>query len=191
MKKIFLITILILTLSVFNSCGIYEYSDARKVPPQVDERVKKNIEEGRGINISQVFGGSGSNTFQFATSNSLWRASLEILDFLPLANVDYAGGVIITDWYSENTTANDSIKITIRFFSNEIRADGLDVIIHKKKCQIDKTCLVKKVSSNLEEEIKLAILKKATILETEAKTKRVKEYRKKEPKKLMDSQKTN
>ena len=191
MKKIFLITIFVFTFSVFNSCGIYKPVDARKIPPQVDERVKKNIEEGKGINVSQVFGGSGNNTFQFATSNSLWRASLEILDFLPLANVDYAGGVIITDWYSENTTANDSIKITIRFFSNEIRSDGLDIIIHKKTCQIDKTCIVKKISSSLEEEIKLAILRKATILETENKKKRVKKYRKKNPPKLMDSQKTN
>ncbi len=31
----------------------------------------------------------------------LWRASLEILDFIPLTTVDYSGGIIITDWYND------------------------------------------------------------------------------------------
>jgi hypothetical protein len=68
-----------------------------------------------------------------ATSNPMWRASLEILDFLPLTTVDYSGGIIITDWYSDNGN-NDSIKITVRFLSNEIRSDNLKIIVHKKNC---------------------------------------------------------
>ena len=191
MKKTFLITIFVFIFSGFNSCGIYKPADARKIPPQVDERVRKNIEEGKGISFGTSLFGGGENTFQFATSNPLWRASLEILDFLPLANVDYAGGIIITDWYSENTTAEDSIKITIKFLSNEIRADGLDILIYKKNCPINSSCLVKKISSSLEDEIKLAILKKATIFQKELTEKKVKLYRKKNPPKLMDSQKTD
>ena len=191
MKKKFLILILILTLLALNSCGIYKPVSAREIPPEADKRVAKNIEEGKGISLGKGIFGGGTNTFQFATSNALWRASLEILDFLPLANVDYAGGIIITDWYSESTTAEDSIKITIKFLSNEIRADGLDILIYKKSCPINSSCLVKKISSSLEDEIKLAILKKATILQEEITKKRVKEYRKKNPPKLMDSQKTD
>ena len=61
----------------------------------------------------------------------MWRASLEILDFLPLTTVDYSGGMIITDWYSENSS-NESIKITVRFLANEVRADSLKIIVHKK-----------------------------------------------------------
>ena len=191
MKKRFLILVLLLTFLALNSCGIYKPVSARDIPPEVDKRVRKNIEEGRGIKLGTSLFGDGANTFQFATSNALWRASLEILDFLPLANVDYAGGIIITDWYAENTTAEDSIKITIKFFSNEIRADGLNVIIHKKNCPTNSSCLVKKISSSLEDEIKLAILRKATIFQAQDKDKKTKEFRKKRTPKLMDSQKTN
>ena len=105
----------------------------------------------------------------------MWRATLEILDFLPLSNVDYSGGIITTDWYNEGTAADESIKITIRFLSNEIRADGLKVIVHKRKCNTKQKCTVKKISSALEYELQVAILKKAAIFE--------KEYRRKTKKK--------
>jgi len=105
----------------------------------------------------------------------MWRASLEILDFLPLSNVDYSGGIITTDWYNEGTASDESIKITIRFLSNEIRADGIKVIVHKKKCNIKQNCIVKKISSALQYELQVAILKKASIFE--------KEYRRKTKKK--------
>ena len=87
--------------------------------------------------------------------------------FLPLANVDYSGGIITTDWYNEGAASNESIKITIRFLTNEVRADGLKVIIHKKKCNIQQECTVKKVTSALQSELQVAILKKAVIFEKE------------------------
>ena len=147
-----------------NSCGIYKPVDARKVPASADERVRKNLEEGKGFTL--MGGGSDKNTtYQFASSNPMWRASLDILGFLPLANVDYSGGIITTDWYNDNTGDGESIKITIRFLTNEIRADGLKIIVHKKKCNIQQTCSIKKVSSILESELQVAILKKAAIYE--------------------------
>ena len=153
-------------LSLINSCGIYQPSDARKVSPNAQERVKKNLEEGRGFTL---MGGNnaGATTYQFASSNPMWRATLEILDFLPLANVDYSGGIITTDWYNEGTSSNESIKITVRFLTNEIRSDGLRIIVHKKRCTIQKTCTVKKVSSAIEHELQVAILKKAVLFEEE------------------------
>ena len=99
--------------------------------PNVDERVKQSIQEGRGFRLGKGIGKGGTN-FEFASSNELWRASLEVLDFLPLANVDYSGGIIITEWYTEGTSNDEAIKITVRFLSNEVRADGLSVIIHKR-----------------------------------------------------------
>ena len=97
----------------------------------------------------------------------MWRATLEILDFLPLANVDYSGGIITTDWYNEGTASDESIKITVRFLTNEIRSDGIRVIVHKKRCDINQNCVVKKISSTLEQELQVAILKKAVIFEKE------------------------
>ena len=136
--------------------------DAYNNPINDAEKRKKNLEEGRGFRLSTAMKKSGS--FDFASSNPMWRASLNVLDFIPLVNADYGGGIIITDWFSENTQ-DDSIKITIMFSSNEIRADGLDVIIHQKKCLKD-VCKTSLMESSLNNEIKLAILKKAAILKT-------------------------
>ena len=156
----------IIILSFLGSCGIWDPADARKVPANVNERVKKNLEEGKGFSFNKALSGSGTS-YQFASSNPMWRATLEILDFLPLANVDYSGGIITTDWYNEGTSSDESIKITVRFLTNEIRSDGLRIIVHKKRCTIQKTCTVKKVSSAIEQELQVAILKKAVLFEKE------------------------
>jgi len=95
----------------------------------------------------------------------MWRATLEILDFLPLSNIDYAGGIIITDWYNEGTSSDESIKITIRFLTTEVRADGIKIVVHKKKCSKQQNCTVQKVDSALEAELQVAILRKAAIYE--------------------------
>ena len=174
-KRLFLVLVVIALNTSLNSCGIYKPVDARKVSPNVDDRVRKNIEEGRGINIGGIVGGgAGSTTYQFASSNPMWRATLEILDFLPLSNVDYSGGIITTDWYNEGTSTNESIKITVRFLTNEIRADGIKIIVHKKKCSVQQTCTVKKITSTLERELQLAILKKAVVFDKGDKGKRKK-----------------
>ena len=178
LRKIFIILTGIALLGFLNSCGIWDPADARKVSPNADERVKRNLEEGRGITLGGALGSGGKTSYQFASSNPMWRATLEILDFLPLANVDYSGGIITTDWYTEGTASDESIKITIRFLSNEVRADGIKVIVHKKKCNNKQKCIVKKISSALEYELQVAILKKAAILE--------KEYRRKTRKKRPD-----
>ena len=166
------LTIIILGsfLIILNSCGgvgkIWDPADARKVSPNVDERVKKNLEEGKGWSLAkQMDEGAQGGSYQFASSNPMWRATLDILDFLPLANVDYSGGIITTDWYNEGTSADESIKITVRFLSNEIRADGLKIVVHKKRCNTQQKCAVKKISSTLEDELRLAILKKAVVFE--------------------------
>ena len=178
-KGIYGILIAIIAFSFFTSCGIYQPSDARKISPNADERVRKNLEEGRGITLGDAFGKGKGTSYQFASSNPMWRATLEILDFLPLSNVDYSGGIVTTDWYNDGTSADESIKITVRFLTNEIRADGLKIIVHKKKCGIQQKCTVKKVSSALEYELQVAILKKAAIFEKEY----LKKNRKKRPKK--------
>ena len=177
-KKIYLVILTFIAFGFISSCGIWDPADARKVSPNADERVRKNLEEGKGITIMGGLKG-GKTSYQFASSNPMWRATLEILDFLPLANVDYSGGIVTTDWYNDGTSTDESIKITVRFLTNEIRSDGLKIIVHKKKCSVTQKCIVKKISSALEYELQLAILKKATIFEKEY----IKKNRKKRPKK--------
>ena len=113
-KYILFFLIGIVFLGFLSSCGgIWNPADARKIPANVDERVQKNLEEGKGFSANKLFTGSGGTNYQFASSNPMWRATLEILDFLPLANVDYSGGIITTDWYNEGTASDESYKITV------------------------------------------------------------------------------
>ena len=166
-KKLILALSLIVVFSFILSCGIYKPVDARKVSPNSKERVKKNLEEGKGMSIGKMMKGSGGTNFQFASSNPMWRATLEILDFLPLSNVDYSGGIVTTDWYNEGTSLDESIKITVRFLTNEIRSDGIRIIVHKKRCNVEQNCRISKISSAIEQELQVAILKKAVIYERE------------------------
>ena len=159
MKKI----LLFLTIVLFvTSCGIYRPTDARKVPVNANERVKKNIEEGKGLRLATL--GEKNGNFQFASSNPLWRSSLDVIDFAPLLTANYSGGIIITDWVStENENENESYKITIKFLSNEIRADGLDIIIHQKLCKTVLSCKIEKLETSVSNDLKLKILKRATL----------------------------
>ena len=183
MKKLTLL--LMITAFILTNCGFYKRSDVKDNPVNVKERVQKNIEEGRGIRFGKGnFGSSG--TFDFASSNELWRASIDILDFVPFTNASYSGGIIITDWFSGPSKVENEkrmLKITVRFLTNEIRADALGVNIYEKICKLNTVndCNVNKISSSIENEIKLAILKKAALLEKNKFKKSAKEYRKKKP----------
>ncbi len=170
--KIFLILLLSLTLN--SSCGIYKPVDARKTPEKGIDKARKNIEEGKGVSIRGMMGGGKTNTFQFSTSNPMWRSSIEILDFLPLTTVDYSGGLIISDWYTDSSNSNDSLKITVRFLSNEISATSLKIIVHQRTCNNLNQCLTQKIDSKIEDELRSSILKKAAMLEKEDKNKKKK-----------------
>jgi len=168
-KHLTFITLITLFLILLSSCGIYKKTDARKVSPNPDERVKQNIEEGRGFRLLGKKKNAGE--FDFATSNELWRATLETLDFIPLTTADYGGGIIITDWYNNTSETKESLKISVRFLTNEIRSDALLVKIFKKNCPTIQNCKVLPVNNDLNAEIKLAILKKATLFKNNMPTK--------------------
>jgi len=179
-KKYFIY--LILLLLTFSGCSnkIFKRADVKDTPINVNDRVKKNIEEGRGIRFGK--GSSSGGTFDFASSNELWRASMDVLDFVPFSNASYSGGVLITEWFDGNSNDKNEkrdLKITVRFLTNEIRADALDINIHERKCQSNGTgCSVNKINSELEPKIKVAILKRAAKLEKNKFSKNKKEYRK-------------
>ena len=173
-----------LIIFALNSCakeGFFKGGDARKISPDPRERVKKNLEEGRGFRLSDAVGNKGNTNFEFASSNELWRASLDILDFMPLTSANYSGGVIITDWYSEQGKTNESIKITIRFLSNEIRSDALAVNIFYKKCVTINNCVISKQEGQLKKELTKKILAKATIYKKQSKDKNFKPYNQSTP----------
>ena len=173
-------TIFIIIFFTLTSCakeGFFKTGDARKNPPDPRERVKKNLEEGKGFRINDAIGGRGGTNFEFASSNELWRASLDVLDFMPLTSANYSGGIIITDWYSEQGNAEESIKITIRFLTNEVRSDAIDVDIFYKKCIATNNCKINKQDGQLKKEITKQILAKAAIYKKQSKDKNYKPYR--------------
>ena len=171
--KSFKILIFLAILLFLNSCGnTFRGADARKVSPDPRERVKKNLEEGKGFRLNTAVKdriGRGGN-FEFASSNELWRASLDIIEFMPLTSANYSGGIIITDWYSNNTDPNETIKITIRFLSNEIRSDAIDINVFYKKCESNNKCVVQKNNKNIESELRKEILRKAAIYQKQTKS---------------------
>ena len=163
-------------LLALTACGGYEKVDQRTRPDGAKAKARKNIEEGRGVSVGGlVKGRMGKTTYEFSTSNPMWRASLEILDFIPLTTVDYSGGIIITDWYSDSNSAKDSIKISLRFLANEIRSESLKVIVHQKTCSNNVNCKIVLLSdTKIKEELHITILKKAALLEKESKKKKKK-----------------
>ena len=177
LKKLVLFFIAGLTLISLLSCEGMPGGDARENPPDPDLRVKKNLEEGRGFRLDNAFKNNKGGDFMFASSNELWRASLDIIDFMPLSSVNYSGGIIVTDWYSDGKNLNEAVKISIRFLSNEVRADALDIKIFYKKCNQMASCEVTQKKGSLLVELKREILSKATIYKKEKKDKNFKEYK--------------
>ena len=171
--KPFYNAIVVLILAALTACSVPKFlkpsETDRNIPVNAKERARKNVNEGRGISLQGAFKKGGSTTYQFSSSNPLWRASLEIIDFMPLTTVDYSGGIIITDWYSDTNNANESIKITVRFLSNEIQSNSLKIIVHNKKCKTDENCTINEIDSNIKFELQKSILAKATTFEKEQK----------------------
>jgi len=173
-KKLSKILVFILILPfLFNSCA--NRGDARKSPPNPKERLKRNMEEGRGFKIMDSVQKSSTN-YEFATTNELWRASLDSIDFMPLSSVNYSGGIIVTDWYSNNQNNNESVKISIRFLTNEIRSDALNIKLFKKVCNESNNCKVSESSGEVIKELKKKILTRAKIYEAQKKERNFKSY---------------
>jgi hypothetical protein len=160
---------------LLNSCA--NRGDARKSPPDPKERVKRNIEQGRGFRLMDSVKKGRSTNYEFASSNELWRASLDTIDFMPLSSVNYSGGIIISDWYSNDENSNESVKISIRFLTNEIRSDALYIKVFKKICKINNKCKISESYGEIIKELKKKILKTAKIYEKQKKDKNYKPYK--------------
>ena len=135
------------------------------------ERQRQNIEEGRGFSFGKTFGNKAGE-FSFASSNELWRASLDTLEFMPLSLANYSGGIIVTDWYASEGSVDESVKISVRFLSNEIRSDALSIKVFYKKCSMQETCQVIDKTSVLSNDIEKKILTKAALYKEEEKSKK-------------------
>ena len=173
-------TIITLTITLLlTGCknGKLPGSDARKIPYDPKERVKRNLEQGKGFRLNNMLSNNKrGGDFQFASSNELWRATLDVIDFMPLASANYSGGMIITDWYLDSDNPNESIKIMVRFLTNEIRSDALDIKVFHKNCGQNDNCQISEKKGSLVVELNKKILSRAAVYEKETKDKSKKKY---------------
>ena len=172
MRNSLKILLYFILFSLATSCGkgFFKKVDTREVPISGPERAKKNVKEGRGVGLGEMIGVSKrGTTYEFSSSNPMWRATLDILDFLPLTTVDYSGGVIISDWYTDDSEKNQALKVTVRFLSNEVRTNSIKVTVHRKRCSVNQTCKVELFKSRIQQELIASILREAAILEKQKK----------------------
>ena len=165
-KSPFLLVLILLSSSCSKSDTTDPITGDKKVyEPNAIQRARDAADSGQGV---FSFGGSKkeNTTFNFSTSNVLWRATLKSLDFLPLVNADYSGGIIITDWYSEQKS-NEQIKLTIRFLSNEIKSNSISIVAHKKICLDQNNCKINKIEDKFALELKESIINSARLLRIE------------------------
>ena len=175
MNKFFNLSVLVLIIPIIlSSCkspdGKFKLpgGDARKFPADPAKRVEQNLKQGKGFQLNEAFGGGKKGgVFDFASSNALWRASLDVVDFMPLSSVNYSGGIIITDWYSSDQNSSESIKISIRFLTNEIRTDSLDIKVFNRQCVKSINCKITESDGLISKELKRKILKTATLYKEE------------------------
>ena len=169
-------------LSIFLILGLFSCSPAAVDPTtgerktyELDEkkRIRENVEKGGGI-FGDLGKSSKETTFSFGTSNVLWRATLKSLDFMPLASIDYSGGVLVTDWYSENANPQEKIKIMVRFLSNELRTDSVVVIAHKMNCNTQGVCSTTILNEKFNDSIKDTIINAARLIKIEDEKKKIK-----------------
>ena len=160
LKKYFIITVFLSVLSCASNKT--DSVTEKNTPTEIDaqKRTKEFAKQGGGI-FGDINNKKTSTTFDFATSNVLWRATLKTLDFLPLVNADYSGGVIIYDWYSDKENSKEQIKITVKFLNNELRADSIQITSHKKICGDDGKCTTKRVDDKFSSDIKDSIIASA------------------------------
>ena len=163
----FIITVFLLALSCSSNKAdsVTEKDTATEIDAQ--KRTREAAKQGGGIFGDINNRKTSSTTFDFATSNVLWRATLKSLDFLPLVNADYSGGVIIYDWYSDKENSKEQIKISVKFLNNELRADSIQITTHKKICEDTGKCTTKKFDDKFSSDIKDSIIASARSLRIE------------------------
>ena len=168
-----MVSTILLIFILLGACnGKVPGADARKIPPNAKDRIKKNMEEGRGFTLMGSVNKTNSGNFDFASSNELWRASLDTLDFMPLALANYSGGIIVTDWFSDGSSENEAVKISIRFLTNEIRSDALIVKVFYKNCSMQNNCKISDRSNELSNELTKKILTQAAVYEQDNQAKK-------------------
>ena len=163
--------LIIISLIFLNQCAKTDPITGERViiDPNLDRKASEFRDKGGGLfgDINKIGKNVGGGSFEFASSNVLWRATLKSLDFLPLLNADYSGGIIIYDWYSQTNNPKEQIKISVQFLNNELRSDSVKITAHKKICETAERCSNSTLDQNFANSIKESIITSARTLKIE------------------------
>jgi hypothetical protein len=166
----FLKFFLLLNLTfILGNCSKIDPVTGEKVLMETDanKRAVEAARQGGGIFGDINNRKTSSTTVDFASSNVLWRATIKTLDFLPLLNTDYSGGIIVYDWYSQTNNPKEQIKISVQFLNNELRSDSIKITVHKKICESAERCSNSTLDQNFANSIKDSIIASARTLKIE------------------------
>jgi len=161
---------LVLVVFLINGCSSSKdpvTGETKTYEPDPRKRAKEYADKGGGIFGDLNNKKPGANIYDFATSNVLWRATLKSLEFLPIINADYSGGIVIYDWYSEDINSKEQIKVSVRFLNNEVRSDSLEINVYKKICETFDNCKTIKMKNEFPNQLKENILSVARLLRIE------------------------
>jgi hypothetical protein len=154
---------------ILSNCAKIDPATGEKVliETDVNKRAVEAARQGGGIFGDINNRKTSSTTVDFASSNVLWRATIKTLDFLPLLNTDYSGGIIVYDWYSQTNNPKEQIKISVQFLNNELRSDSIKITVHKKICESAERCSNSSLDQNFANSIKDSIIASARTLKIE------------------------
>jgi hypothetical protein len=161
------IALLLLTLAFFTACAGVEKE--AKYPTGMDRdgidqgdiySEKESIFGGDGLG-GLLGGGKDAPSSDVITVNSyLWRASLDTVSFMPLTSVDPFGGVILTDWYSDESKPNERYKLNVFVIGSQLRSDAIRVSAFQQKKRSGKWVSVD-VNPSVATQVEDAILTRA------------------------------
>ena len=78
---------------------------------------------------------AASQVTTIGVNSYLWRAALETVSFAPLLQADSAGGVIVTDWYTNPANPGERVKVSVAILDQDLRADALRVAASRQVAQ--------------------------------------------------------
>ena len=166
-KRCFIMLLVTCIFFIFSCSKNDQIDDQGYIEPNLKKRIENERNKGGGIFGDIGKSSNKQNTVDFSTSNVLWRATLKSLEFLPLMNVDYSGGVIIYDWYSNPNKPSEQIKISVQFLNNELRSDSIKIIAHKKICENINKCSNLEIDQQFASSVKESIINSARLLKIE------------------------
>ena len=169
LKKLNNCYIFVILLISIVSCAKIDPITGEKVliEPNPTKRAEAARDSSGGIFGNIGKGSKDQSSVDFKSSNVLWRATLKSLEFLPLMNADYSGGVIIYDWYSNPNKPSEQIKISVQFLNNELRSDSIKIVAHKKNCENINKCSNLEVDQQFALSIKEGIINSARLIKIE------------------------